>query len=262
MAVEPRNDGSCKHVAAPAGLAANCGILAHLAPRRFVHGARRPSGHRGEYCMLLSVLKDLARATRSRTSTALAATIRKWQESKVHTAATADDEVACRRLLERLPNHADAHVKLGVVLVHRGRLDEAEATFRRALMLQKGNAAAHYNLGILLARRGRLWGAESAYRSAIELLPDFVEAHNNLGVVLLRTDRFFEAEASFRRALELNPDFADARKNLELATSGIGRSGSGEGSGGQTLALAHGPAIGLAQLRRALAAAQGPWDRE
>lgn len=133
-----------------------------------------------------------------------------------------DQEAERRRVLELMPNFAEAHNSLGVVLKDTKRLAEAEAAFRRAITLQGDNVTAHYNLGVVLAETNRPWEAEVAYRSAIKLLPEFVEAHNNLGVVLMETKRLVEAEAAFRRALELKPGFVDARKNLELVLTRSG----------------------------------------
>lgn len=129
------------------------------------------------------------------------------------------EEAACRRALELMPNFAEAHNNLGVVLRNARRLTEAEAAFRRAINLHGDNVAARYNLGVVLTETNRLVEAEAAYRSVLNLQPDHIEGHNNLGVVLMDSTRLGEAEAEFRRALELRPDFAEARKNLGIVAA-------------------------------------------
>jgi Flp pilus assembly protein TadD len=163
--------------------------------------------------MLFGILKQLFRAgpsTKHRAQEGRAANPR----SSVP--APSEAEAACRRTLELLPNLAEAHNNLGVILKNSKRPAEAEAAFRRSIALKGDNALAFYNLAAVLAETNRPWAAETAYRNALKVLPNFAEAHNNLGVVLKNSERLAEAEAAFRRALESKPDFTDARKNLAI----------------------------------------------
>ena len=161
--------------------------------------------------MLFGILKDLLRERVGKTARRKRA-IQEGPTSSVPRASEAD----WRRTLELMPNFAEAHTNLGVILKNANRLAEAEAAFRCALNLQADNVVALYNLGIVLAETHRSWEAELAYRAAIKFLPNFVEAHNNLGVVLMDTQHLGEAEAAFQRALELRPTFAEAQKNLGI----------------------------------------------
>jgi Flp pilus assembly protein TadD len=166
--------------------------------------------------MLSGLLKNLIRDTIRST--------RHWAQKKRATyggatdssAAMAKREAECRRTLKLMPNFAEAHNNLGVVLKDTKRLVQAEAAFRSALNLEGKNVVALYNLGIVLAETNRPWEAEVVFRSALELLPNFVEAHNNLGIILMATGRLADAESAFRRALELKPSYSDAEKNLSI----------------------------------------------
>jgi Flp pilus assembly protein TadD len=163
--------------------------------------------------MLLDILKQLFRAgppPKHRAPEGPAAS------SRSATPTSSEAEAACRRTLELLPNLAEAHNNLGVILKNSKRLAEAEAAFRRSIALTGDNALAFYNLAAVLAETKRPWEAETAYRNALKVLPNFAEAHNNLGVVLKNAGRLAEAEAAFRSALESKPDFVDARKNLGI----------------------------------------------
>ncbi len=163
--------------------------------------------------MLFGILKQLFRAT---PSTKHRAQEGRAASSRRAAPAFSEAEAACRRTLELLPNLAEAHNNLGVILKNSKRPAEAETAFRRSIALKGDNALALYNLAGVLAETNRPWGAETAYRNALNLLPNFAEAHNNLGVVLKNSGRLAEAEAAFRSALESKPDFTDARKNLAI----------------------------------------------
>ena len=212
--------------------------------------------------MLTGVLKDLFHA--------VAFSTKQWAKRRLTIAdrpptsapEMSEEEAACRRTLELMPNFAEAHNRLGVVLKDSKRMAGAEAAFRRAINLQRDNVASHYNLGIVLAETNRPLEAEAAYRDALRLQPHFVEAHNNLGVVLLRAERLTEAEAAFRRALELAPDFVDAQKNLGIVLAQIGR--VTEAGVDRRRALDPGPRQVAAQdeLAATLANASGPWETE
>ena len=168
--------------------------------------------------MLLGMLKDLLKTSTSSLSRRSAAKTTADIPPKRSIATKLHEEAQCRRLIESMPNLAEAHNRLGVVLKDMDRIGEAEAAFRRAIDLERDNAAAHYNLGNVLAESGRSLEAEASYRNAVRLEPNFVEAYNNLAVVLMKESRFAEAEVALQRAIELNPAYAGARRNLETAT--------------------------------------------
>src|SRR5487761_1948357 len=135
--------------------------------------------------MLTGILKDLFHAVTLSTKQWAKRRLTITDRPPTSAPKMFEEEAACRRTLELMPNFAEAHNRLGVVLKDSKRLAEAEAAFRRAINLQRDNVASHYNLGIVLAETNRPLEAEAAYRDALRLQPNFVEAHNNLGVVLL-----------------------------------------------------------------------------
>ena len=57
----------------------------------------------------------------------------------------------------------------GVLLLDRGRVEEAAAALRRVLYLDRTLAPAHFTLGSVLLRGGDLSGARRAYRNARDL---------------------------------------------------------------------------------------------
>jgi len=150
----------------------------------------------------------------------------------------------CQSLLEKLPEHIEAHYFLGAA--HQLLGDEATALqqYRRVVALDPGHAAAHLNSGILLQRQqqyeeairhfdrvielkperaqgyiqlgiaaqylGRMQTAAQALQHAVELEPEHADAHFNLGALKQKQGDFTAATACYRRALNLNPDHANA----------------------------------------------------
>ena len=120
-----------------------------------------------------------------------------------------------------LPDDAEVHNNLGLVLTALQRAPEAENTLRRALAIKPGYAEAHNNLAIALYDQGKLSAAAASVQRAIELKPDYVKAHNNLGMVLQAQSRMGEAVAAYRRTLALHPLYADAHSNLLFCLSQV-----------------------------------------
>jgi predicted O-linked N-acetylglucosamine transferase (SPINDLY family) len=152
------------------------------------------------------------------------------------------------KIIEVLPNHAEAHHLLGIVahqtgqadraveLIDRaialsgttadyhnslgnvvralGRHDDAITSFRRALALRPGYFEARYNLARTLKASQRLAEAAECYRTVVSLSPQLAEAHNDLGTTLQALGQLDEAAECFAHAVALKPDFADAINNL------------------------------------------------
>lgn len=125
-----------------------------------------------------------------------------------------DAETLYRVTLQKNPDCWMAHDNLGVILVSRGRLDEAIGHYREALKLRPGNPQSHYDLGIALRQEGRTEDAILEYQEALQILPGYQKAHNNLGNVLLQTGQVDEGISHLQAALKLQPDYAEAHNNL------------------------------------------------
>jgi protein O-GlcNAc transferase len=137
---------------------------------------------------------------------------------------------AFQKTAQLLPDDAEAHYNLGVVLKSLGQLDVAAASYRRAVELKPDYAEAHSNLGNTLKDLGRLDDAVASYRRAIKIKPDSADAHNNLGTALKdlgtahkNQAQLNDAVASYRRAVALQPDFALAYYNLGNAQKELGQ---------------------------------------
>lgn len=121
-----------------------------------------------------------------------------------------------RRAFERAlglePNHEDALVGLGEVLLRLGHREEAQRHFRAVegmgfdddpdLMLSMGRA---------LYREGMLPEARSIFARLVSVRPDHGEAMASLGYTLYRLGDAAGACRYVRQALRLDPDLDDAR---------------------------------------------------
>ena len=121
-------------------------------------------------------------------------------------------ESQARLVVEHYPDSGLAWKVLGVALLAQSK--DALPALQKAAQLLPDDAETHNNLGLVLAALWQLEGAMQSYRRALEIKPDFAEAYNNLGNVLKDTGRLDEAIACYRRAVELDPDYTQAHSNL------------------------------------------------
>jgi Flp pilus assembly protein TadD len=116
--------------------------------------------------------------------------------------------------LQIKPFVAEAHYTLAIALLQKGRVDEAIVHFQTALQIKPGFAEAHYNLGNVLMQKGQMDEAVFHLQKALQINPDNAEAHVNLGNVLMQKGRGDEAISHFQKALQISPDYAQAQNNL------------------------------------------------
>jgi predicted TPR repeat methyltransferase len=126
------------------------------------------------------------------------------------------------RSLALVPEEADWHSNLGIVLQSGDKLDLAIDSYRRAIAIDSNHANAHNNLGVLLRATGQPVEAEAAYRAAIRLDPDHIDAYTNLGILLNGLKRTEEAVACYCKVITLRPKHREARKLLALAHCTLG----------------------------------------
>ena len=128
----------------------------------------------------------------------------------------------CRRVLSLQPNHGDAHLNLGNVLLHYGKHDEAISHYKTALQFNPKNAGALCCLGTSLAAVGNHDEAVANFEAAIRLNPNIVEAYYNLGNSQIAQNKYEAAVESYRQAIRLNPRYALAYNNLGSALKKLG----------------------------------------
>lgn len=115
----------------------------------------------------------------------------------------------------------EIRVTLGAWLAEHGRFEEAQREYEKALAIQPDNPAALNNRAIALYRTGRLEEAEGVLSELVERHPRHADAFNNLAAIALDRRRFAVAAERARQALDVNPRMAEAWNNLGLAQSNL-----------------------------------------
>ncbi len=133
-------------------------------------------------------------------------------------------EARLRRALEADPFLVIAYRLLGEVLVRSGRFEEGFEVYRQGLERAPDDAELHARLGLLLAERGGGAEAERHLGEAIRLSGDFrADLHVARGAWLAENGRFEEAENEYRRVLQEDPRHPDARNNHAIALYRTGK---------------------------------------
>lgn len=132
-------------------------------------------------------------------------------------------ESALRRAIALVPDFAEAHANLALVLERQRDLVAAEACYRQSIGFNPGIARTHLNLGALLAAQRRFEEAEAAYSQAIRLDANLAAAWSNLGVLHACAKREAEAERCYRTAMTIDPQYRLAPFNLSYLLLRQGR---------------------------------------
>ena len=144
-----------------------------------------------------------------------------------------EDERALEVLKQAIqfdPNHAEAHLRLGMSLAALGKKDEAEEQYKKAVELFKKriqndskDSADYFYLGEAYNFLHRDEDAVRAYRQATQIKSDDEETWYQLGSSLNKLARYTEAIGAFEKALELQPEDYRATDGLEEAKEGAQR---------------------------------------
>jgi serine/threonine-protein kinase len=120
-----------------------------------------------------------------------------------------------RRLAIRLPkDYVLVCNDLGLLLLKKGRPQEALEVIDKGLKQAPTAAALHFNRGSALFVLKRTEEAAEAFRTTIRHQPDHSQAYINLGVLYHEQGRLPDAATAFARALDINPKLMDVATNL------------------------------------------------
>ncbi len=167
-----------------------------------------------------------------------------------HGAGRLDEaEQIYRRVLSKLPNHADALHLNGVMAFARGRTDDAIRLIGRAVKVLPSFIDAHLNLAEAYRMAGRSADAADSYRRVIALKPDHAAAHSHLGRVLCELGTTPEvALGHCRVAVALDPAVADTHRDIAYVLRRIGRMPEAEAAYREALRLQPDDATALNEL--------------
>ncbi|MET0638377.1 MAG: tetratricopeptide repeat protein, partial [Hyphomicrobium sp.] len=125
-----------------------------------------------------------------------------------------ESDIAHRRVLTLVPNHAPTLHHLGLIAFKRQNPDSAVEFIRRSVAVKPDYHEAWHNLAIILGEMSRSEEAIDACRQSLELQPDSAEIHTTLGNLLRVAENDADAMRAYAKALELEPDKAVALARL------------------------------------------------
>jgi tetratricopeptide (TPR) repeat protein len=128
-----------------------------------------------------------------------------------------------QKALELDPNQFEVYNNLGYALLEMGRVNESFPHLHKALELDPNRATIHYNLGNALLQSGLVDEAIVQLEKATEIDPTYVPAYSNLGHALLIKGRVNESLAALQKALEIDPNYTGARFNIAHTLLQMGR---------------------------------------
>jgi protein O-mannosyl-transferase len=179
----------------------------------------------GLYILIAWAVADLSVSWRYRreilgTSAAIIIVILIWR-AWIQTSFWRNSETLWSHTLAVTSDNDVAQNNLGIVLLAKGRLEEAIPRFEAAVNLRPENAPAHDNLAKAFLQKGQIAEAMLHYRKLLEIQPENVGARNILGTVLVQQGRVSEALELWEETLAIEPENGDAMANIAwvLATS-------------------------------------------
>lgn len=117
-----------------------------------------------------------------------------------------------KAVLEKSPNDAEVHRKLGELYLAARNFGEAEKQLRWSLEVQNHDAKAHQDLGDLYVEQKRGEEAVTQYRKALEMDPSLLDSRLKLAKALRSLDRREEAIEPLRQYLAQRPLDEEARR--------------------------------------------------
>ena len=167
-------------------------------------------------------------------------------------AAFAAAEAKLTTALSSVPDHARAHLYLGLVEIYTRRAAEGIAECEHALALDRNLAVAHAIIGRGKIFVGRAEEIEAHIAEALRLSPRDTMAYiwmTTAGVAKLHLGSYEQAVAWFRRAIEANRNYPYRYFMLAAALAQLGR--LDEARSAVKAGLALNPAFSISRARAA-----------
>lgn len=132
-------------------------------------------------------------------------------------------EQVARLILKFLPRQADALHLLGLVMLAKGKAQEAERLMAKALKLSGNHPVLLVNLGNAARAQGNTTKALKYYERAQTLYPLHDDIYLERGILLTDSRRFKDAFDEFKMLLELKPDSLEGYSGAAHAASMLGQ---------------------------------------
>jgi TolB-like protein/class 3 adenylate cyclase/Flp pilus assembly protein TadD len=141
-------------------------------------------------------------------------------------AVLAEAEAKLTKALSSVPDHARAHLALGIVDIQTKRAAQGIAECEHALALDRNLSAAHATMGLGKIFIGRAEETEAHVAEALRLSPRDTMAYawmSCAGIASTRLGQWEQAIPWFRRAIEANRNYPVSHFALAAALAQLGR---------------------------------------
>lgn len=112
-------------------------------------------------------------------------------------------------ILATKPKDVQARYLKGVILIEKGKIDDAIAIFQALTEDSPDRPEPYNNLGFLYALQGQYEKAKAAMEMAIRIQPTYAIAHENLGDIYAKL-----ASKEYERAIQLDPNNPEPQAKL------------------------------------------------
>ena len=156
-------------------------------------------------------------------------------------------ETKLARALSLAPEHAPAHMFMGLLLSSTNRATQGIAECERALALDRNLASAHAFIGWAKVLLGRGTETELHINEALRLSPRDMLAYtwmSSVGGAKMQLEAYAEAVAWYRRSIEANRNYPTAHFSLAAALAQAGELNDARAAVKAGLALHPGFTIG------------------
>lgn len=145
------------------------------------------------------------------------------QSAGAATADMIDEQIERHRsAIEKHPNYADLHYRLGLLLRSRGDLSAAIDSFESAVAINPNYVKALIKLGIAYHERDQHDLAIAQFKKAVSADPRIVDLYYQLGLIFADRGQFSLAVEQFEHAIRLAPENIELHANLALCLQDMG----------------------------------------
>lgn len=117
-------------------------------------------------------------------------------------------------------DNVEQRCEAALELKNQGQYEEAAAEFQAIIESRPDHARAHLGLGLVFCFVGKFDESLDELKRAVECDPDWVDGHLNLAKTYAMLGMYDEAKVEFNRVLELHPGHPEATKQLKYFNDG------------------------------------------
>ena len=144
--------------------------------------------------------------------------LKKYHENKF-----IESELLCRKVLEKDINHFPSLNLIGILLIKKGKLQDARDALEKAVKINPKFTDAQLNLGNIFQKLGQLNLAVNCYLKVLKIDPYRAEVHNNLAITFRELKDQKKAINHCKKAIQSNPKLSIAYNTLGVLYRELGK---------------------------------------